>query len=499
MTTAADHLAPGPLLRPGETCWRTAKADRLAVIVDAADYFKVLKQAILQAEHSIMMLGWDFDARISLTCDARSQEPDKIGKLLSMAANHNPGLNIYLLKWDLGVFYTLGRGTTPLTILRWLLHPRIHYRLDRKHPPLSTHHQKIVVIDDRIAFCGGIDITAGRWDTRRHLDDDPRRVTPGGDLCDPWHDATVAVDGEAARTLGDLARQRWCYSTGQSLTAPINKPLSDGAADRWPHYLKPLARNVVVGISRTIPAYGEQTEVREIEALYIEAIARAQKTIYMESQYFSCRRIAEAIALRLAEPNGPEVVVVNPESADGWLEELAMDTARARLLQLVEKADVHDRFRLYYPVTDKGTSIYVHAKIVIIDDWMLRVGSSNLNNRSMAFDTECDLTLEVTAGMAGEHDVRRKIIELCHDLLAEHTGVTVNEFVATRGQGGLIAALDTLSPPDRKTGRGLRLLKVPELDGIAAALADSDLLDAERPPRLRQNMRRWLKRARRFR
>src|SRR5690606_9645133 len=127
---------------------------------------------------------------------------------------------------------------------------------------------------------------------------------------------------------------------------------------------------------------------------YLDAIARARRMIYCESQYFASRRIAEAIAERPAEPGGPDVVIVNPESADGVLGTNTMDTARARLLSLVDTADIHRRFRIYSPVTAGGEPIYVHAKILVIDDALLRVGSSNLNNRSMGFDTECDLIIE---------------------------------------------------------------------------------------------------------
>ncbi len=93
------------------------------------------------------------------------------------------------------------------------------------------------------------------------------------------------------------------------------------------------------------------------------------------------------MAARLREPDGPEIVVVNPETADGWLEEKAMGSARARLLRLVRAADRFGRFRLYTPVAAGGTPIYVHAKVLVMDDRLLRIGSSNLNNRSLGYDT----------------------------------------------------------------------------------------------------------------
>jgi phosphatidylserine/phosphatidylglycerophosphate/cardiolipin synthase-like enzyme len=144
-----------------------------------------------------------------------------------------------------------------------------------------------------------------------------------------------------------------------------------------------------------MPEYGGRKAVHEIEKLYLAAIAATKRVFYIESQYFASRKIAEAIAARLSEPDGPEFIVVNPESADGWLEEEVMGSSRARLLRLIERADVHGRFRLYTPVAERGTPIYVHAKVLVMDDRLLRIGSSNLNNRSMGFDSECDLSIEV--------------------------------------------------------------------------------------------------------
>ena len=165
----------------------------------------------------------------------------------------------------------------------------------------------------------------------------------------PWHDVTTAVDGEVAQALGELARDRWKRATGEDLEPP---PPVESA---WPEGLEPSFRDVDVAISRTVPEHEGQGGVHEIEALYLAAIAAARRTIYIESQYFASRKIAEAMAARLREPDGPEIVVINPETADGWLEEEVMGSSRARLLRLVREADRHDRFRLYTPVTAVGS------------------------------------------------------------------------------------------------------------------------------------------------
>ena len=112
-----------------------------------------------------------------------------------------------------------------------MIHPRIHIRLDGHHPFGGSHHQKIVLIDERVAFCGGIDMTVGRWDTPEHRDLDSRRRGPDGSLHGPWHDATTALEGPAAVALGDLCRQRWREAGGKPLRAITDDggPLARGA------------------------------------------------------------------------------------------------------------------------------------------------------------------------------------------------------------------------------------------------------------------------------
>lgn len=474
MSDAQDPV----ILRPGETCWRIERAGRLSVIVDAARYFSALRSAVRQARHSVFMIGWEFDTRISLDPEATDDDvPHRLGKLLSWAVRHNPDLRIYMLEWDIGMIRTLGRGSTPLRLADWVTGSRITLKLDHAHPSGAAHHQKIVVIDDAVAFCGGIDTTADRWDTPEHPDSSEFRRRPTtGRRYGPWHDATVAVDGAAARALGELARERWKRATGKEIPSPPQGPAE------WPEDLQVTLHDVDVAISRTAPEYGGREAVHEIEALYLAIIAATRRSLYIESQYFASRKLAEAIAKRLREPDGPEVVVVNPETADGWLEEEVMGSSRARLLKLIRKADRHGRFRLYTPVAEQGTPIYVHAKVVVMDDRLLRVGSSNLNNRSMGMDTECDLSVEARPDTPGQADLRRRIAGLRNAFVAEHLGVGVAEVEAAlaRTSQSLIGAIELL----RDSGRSLVPFEPPEFNDVEdAAFAESDLLDPERPAR----------------
>lgn len=483
-----EQSMEGRLLRPGETCWRIERANRLAVIVDAADYFATIRNAIHAARHTVMLIGWDFDTRISLDRpDRTSKVPNKLGRFLNWCVAQRPDLRIYVLRWDLGTIYALGRGSTPLVILDWMSDERIRFKLDGAHPTGSAHHQKIVVIDDAVAFCGGIDMTADRWDTREHLDDNPERVRPTSRRrYGPWHDVSTAVDGKVAQALGELARDRWKRATGEDLELP---PPMESA---WPEGLEPSLRDVDVAVSRTVPEHEGQGGVHEIEALYLAAIAAARRTIYIESQYFASRKIAEAMAARLRDPDGPEIVVINPETADGWLEEEVMGSSRARLLRLVREADRDDRFRLYTPVTAGGRPIYVHAKVMVVDDRLLKVGSSNLNNRSLGFDTECDLSVEARPDANRGSELGRSIVGLRNDLVAEHLGVesALLEQGIERAGGSLIRAIEGL----RSEGRSLVPFEPPEMNAVEASLlAENQLLDPERPSSRWRSLRRGLR------
>ena len=471
---APAQTSLGSILVPGRTCWRVERAERVGVVVDAEDYFAVAKTAMRRARRSIYLTAWDFDARIRLTPQMRRpRRPDRLGNLLNWLAATRPDLTIHVLKWDYAELFDLARWSQPLFLRNWLSHPRLHYRLDSDHPTGACHHQKMLVIDDQLAFCGGLDITANRWDTRAHRAHEPLRRQPDGDPYEPFHDAMMAVDGDAARALGELFRERWRRATGCTLTPPAATK-----SDPWPPNLAPLLHGAGVGIARTDPQWNGRDEVREVEALYIEAIAAARHFIYLESQYFASTAVAEALKARLAEADGPEVVVVNPGRATSWLENTVMLGARARLMKELREADRHDRFRLYVALTDDGVGITIHSKVMMVDDRLLRIGSSNLNNRSMGLDSECDVALEAPRGHEG-HEVRHAVADVRNGLIAEHLGVAPESVAAElRRRGSLIQTIEMLRRPG---GRTLEPLEDADPGVLAAAVADVRVFDPERP------------------
>lgn len=246
--------------------------------------------------------------------------------------------------------------------------------------------------------------------------------------------------------------------------------------DCWPGSVLPDFTKVNVAIARTVPEMNGNEISHEIEALYVDLIARARKWIYAESQYFASRKVAEAMAKRLAELDGPEIVIVHPVAAQGWLEPVAMDSARARLVAALQAQDPHRRLRLYSPFTSGGKPIYVHAKVTIIDDEVLRVGSSNFNNRSLRLDTECDIVID--ARHHGNAGAERTIAGIRNALIAEHLGSdceTIEDALSTNSS--LIETIERL----RGDGRSLRPYEVQDVGTVRTWLADNKILDPEGP------------------
>ena len=472
---------PAPIA-PNPSVWRFARASRAHVVIDAADYYALMQQAMHGAQQLIHMIGWDFDTRMRLgkgrrfwNLPRKRINPARLGAYVIWLCDRTPGLQVRVLKWNFGALKFLFRGSMILDLIRWMLHPQIDFKLDSAHPLGCSHHQKVVVIDDIFAVCGGIDMTSDRWDTPEHLEADPRRHKPySKKLYGPWHDMTMLVEGDVAGNLAELGRDRWERAGGKPLT-----PCQPQTESAWPKGLKAEFEDVEIGIARTRAEWHDSSEIREIEALFIEHIARAKRFIYAESQYFASRAIAEALAERLARPDPPEVVLINPESAEGGLEQAAMDGARVQQCHAIGSDDPHSRFRIFMPFNAAGTAIYVHSKVMIVDDEVIRIGSANMNNRSMGLDSECDLFID--AARQGNSHASAPIKRVRIALLAEHTGLTVEQVQQQLAANPSMIDLITQTP---KSGKYLEPFALRPLTDAEKAVADSALLDPERPEEL---------------
>jgi phosphatidylserine/phosphatidylglycerophosphate/cardiolipin synthase-like enzyme len=422
-----------------------------------------------QARRSILIVGWDFDGRIKLRPD-RADDGMPLGDFLRSLVEAQPDLEIHILIWSAAVIHAPGAPMPLLVGAPWQDHPRISLRLDRQHPLYGAHHQKLVCIDDALAFVGGIDLTLRRWDTCDHAVTDSRRVEPDGTVYGPVHDVQMAVDGEAARTLADLARERWRRASGETL------PVVDSDRELWPQNLAVEFVDTPVAVARTAPAWGAEPAIAEVAALTTDMVAAARRSIYIEAQYFTAHRIGLLLEKSLATVHGPEIVVIVTRSSHGMMERIVMGRNRDRLVRRLRRADRHNRFRAFYPVVPgKGSAceVLIHSKVVIVDDEIMRIGSANLANRCMGLDTECDLVIE-----APDATTRDAIAHVRNRLLGEHLDAapqTVAQAIADRGS--LIHAVDELN----RNRRGLRPFPETNIDGPVRPLLGTWLVDPQRP------------------
>jgi phosphatidylserine/phosphatidylglycerophosphate/cardiolipin synthase-like enzyme len=428
------------ITRPGQTCWRIERAERAAVLFDAQEYFSAARVALTKARHSILLLGWDFDPRTDLAPTADpTQTGLELASLLEALVTQRPALQVRILIWDMVLPISILRLGYPQRSRLWF-EGRIEFELDATHPYGACHHQKVMVIDDSLAFCGGTDLATDRWDSTEHLDEDPRRRLPSGRPHPPRHDLMMMVEGPAARALGDLARDRWQRATGRRC-----EPSPATSAKLWPEHCEAHFSDTDVAIARTQFAGLDCAAVTENLNLHLAAIKRAQKLIYLENQYVVAAGIERALAARLATPDGPEVILICGSQSPSYFDRLAIDEAQQALIETLRCADRFNRFRAYTPVTAAGEPIILHSKAAVIDDRLVRVGSTNLNNRSLGLDTECDLAIDAMTAGAAASSTRSAIARVRAKMLAHHLGVRVQEITeAMEAFGSTIAAIESM-------------------------------------------------------
>ena len=474
------------LLEKGSRCWRVATAARAAVLVDTEVYYDAAIEAMTGARRSIHFLNWAFepDTRMRPRPGQAGGGADSIADFLKGLAEASPDLDIRILCWQSALPVAATQKFFPIVDRGVFAGSRVKFVLDGELPQGACHHQKIIVIDDAVAFCGGADIGQDRWDSSRHLDDDPRRELAGhrGRYYPNRHEVMALVDGAAAEALGELFRRRWRRCTGEAIEPPPSAPPT-----AWPPRIEPMFEQARVGLSRTEPAWRGASEVRENEALHLACVAVAKSCIYMENQYFTSELMARALAARLAEPTGPDVVLVSTTHSPSYFDQNTMDPTRSRFIEKLKAADRFGRFQIYSPVTALGRDIIVHAKVTVIDDVLVRIGSANMNNGSFGFDTECDLSLEADGPRA---DAQRAVIgRLRTDILAHWLGcaaAVVDDAIAR--QGGVSRALESL----REGGfHRLRPIAAKRLHPLAGLIANWHIGDPMSPA---DSFRPWKRR-----
>lgn len=422
------------IFKTGHNCWRVRNATFAAPVIDCSNYYRAVHQAICNARHTLFIVGWDIDSRIELLRGKEAESaqcPNTLYELLKWKSEITPDLKMYLNRWDYSIFLAAERET--FASMKWKLADihNLEFIFDDQLPLGASHHQKIIVVDDEIAFCGGMDIAIARWDNRQHHVSERDRKDPKGtiflgieDKYKPYHDVQMLVSGDAAQSLGELARRRWYYATGRRAKT-VKPEHTQKLPDAWPKSIIPLFENVEVGISLTVPRFRNQKLNRGIERLYVDMIEKAESFIYMENQFFTHVEIARALNKRLQEKPELRVLMISCKDPQGFMERKTMYYGRVRFKDALTQNGVSDRTVLAYPISqekNKKSQIRIHSKVMIVDDRYLRIGSSNLNYRSMTLDTECDLVIEGT-----DKKICQSIAAIRNDLIREHTGRSIEQ------------------------------------------------------------------------
>ena len=422
--------------------WKQVEAERVGVLVDGENFFLAFYEILNAAEQHIVLLGWDFDTRGPLVY--RNGRPVTVAQALWLALETRPSLRIFVLCWDYAAVYMFDREFFPDARLRGKFKNRLFLEFDGHHPSGASHHQKIIVADGAIAFSGGMDLGVRRWDTRDHLYLDPRRINLKGEPYLPYHDVQAVLTGEVVSAMSEIVQRRWERATGSTLSLPV---CNEGL---WPPSAPVHFKNIQVQISRTMPPYLGEKNVDEIELQFLKLIATARECLYIENQYFSSEKLANAIAARLMEERGPEIIMMMPLRYSGWFESRSVGAIQATFVGRLRALAKPGKFCALSPITGHPPAsqhIHVHAKVVVRDDSAFVVGSANFNNRSLGLDSECNLLFLPGEGNA---ENRVAILRQRNALLAEHLGCSVDEFeLALARHASVIAALNSIEPRNK--------------------------------------------------
>ncbi|HEY5059073.1 MAG TPA: phospholipase D family protein [Gaiellaceae bacterium] len=406
----------------------------VTVLIDGAQALPLIADELRRARSHVHLTGWSFTPGFALVRDG---ERVILRNLLAELAER---IDVRVLVWAGAPLPLFRPSRGDVRRMRELLTERtkIQCALDSHERPMHCHHEKTIVIDDRVAFVGGIDLTAeagDRYDTNDH----PPRVSVG------WHDASARIEGPAVADVAEHFRLRWHEVTGERLAAPT-QPERAGDVD--------------VQIVRTVPEHIYKALPRGefgILASYLRALRGAQRFIYLENQFLWSPEIAAVLVDKLVDPPSPDfrILAVLPAAPNS-----GADDTRGVLGELIDADAGAGRIlacTLYADSTRHLDPIYVHAKIAVVDDAWLTIGSANLNEHSLFNDTEMNLVTHDPA-LAAETRLR---------LWAEHLGRPLDEI-----RRDPVAVIDELWKPiskeqlERRTaGLALthRLVRLPHL------------------------------------
>jgi len=358
--------ADGSTWAAGEPPPRPGNA--IEVLIDGAEALPLIASELSSARSHIHMTNWFLSPDFDLV---RGEQPVALRHLLAELAER---VDVRVLVWGgapLPLFRPSRREVREMRD-RLTQGTRIRCGLDTKERPMHCHHEKTIVIDDRVAFVGGIDLTyqsGDRFDSAQH----PARSSLG------WHDTTARIEGPAVTDVAEHFRMRWHEVNGEQLS-PV--------APAEP------AGEVELQIVRTVPEhiYGAvpRGDFRILES-YAAAIRNAQRFIYLENQFLWSPEIARLLREKITHPPTPDfrLLLVLPSSPKS-----GNDDTRGVLGELIDADAENGRVlacALYARSGPRADPIYVHAKVGIVDDKWLTLGSANLNEHSLFNDTEMNI------------------------------------------------------------------------------------------------------------
>jgi phosphatidylserine/phosphatidylglycerophosphate/cardiolipin synthase-like enzyme len=338
------------------------------VLIDGAQALPAIAKELRKAQSHVHLAGWHFSADFALE---RENELVILRNLLAELAER---VDVRVLAWAGAPLPLFRPSRHDVRKMRdeLIAYTKIECALDAKERPLHCHHEKTVVIDDRIAFVGGIDLTSesgDRYDHNHH----PSRASVG------WHDACARIEGPAVGDVAEHFRMRWHEVTGKAL------------AEVRP---SPAAGKLDVQVVRTVPERVYDAVPRgdfSILESYSRALKGAERFIYIENQFLWSPEIEAVLYDKITNPPHPDfrLLLLLPSKPN-----TGADDTRGVLGHLIEADDDAGRLlacTLYARAGHLHDPVYIHAKVAIVDDSWLTLGSANLNEHSLFNDTEMNI------------------------------------------------------------------------------------------------------------
>ena len=369
-----ERIGWGRALDPPAAAWAVGDfpprpGNAVDVLIDGAEALPSMVDALRTAQSHVHITGWYFTPSFAL--ERGDGDPLVLRNLLAELAER---LDVRVLTWagaPLPLFRP-SRGDVRQMRDQLIRNTKIQCALDAMERPMHCHHEKTIVIDDRIAYVGGIDLTSesgDRYDSNAH----PARSDVG------WHDASARIEGPAVGDVAEHFRVRWHEVTGEQLAAVV-PPETAGDVELQ------VVRTVPERIYTAIPR-GDFTILES----YVRALESAERFIYIENQFLWSPEIEAVLHAKIVDPPHPDfrLVLLLPSKPNSG----AADT-RGVLGHLIDADDDDGRVlasALLARGGDLADPIYIHAKIAIVDDDWFTLGSANLNEHSLFNDTEMNI------------------------------------------------------------------------------------------------------------